>query len=140
MPEDPRPLEPEELVKRFYRDLWERGELDAAHALCHPELVFRGSLGQEKRGVAAFLDYVRYVRGALAEYACVLEEAVVEGSRVFARMLFRGRHVGRFEGVEPTGRTVAWAGAALFHLEGGRIRELWVLGDRAALREQLERP
>jgi len=42
-------------------------------------------------------------------------------------------------GFAPTGRPVEWAGAALFTLQGGKIADLWVLGDVAGLQEQLKR-
>jgi predicted ester cyclase len=64
---------------------------------------------------------------------------VVEGERAFARMRFSGRHTGPFLGFAPTGAELAWAGAALFDTEDGRIRSLWVLGDLAGLTAQLER-
>jgi predicted ester cyclase len=57
-----------------------------------------------------------------------------------ARMRFAGRHIGVFMGFAPTGRVLAWSGAAFFRFRDGRIAALWVLGDLAALREQLGAP
>ncbi len=130
-------MEPAEVVERFYAEIWNRGDLAAIAALCHPDLVFRGSLGRAARDAAGFAQYVRDVRAALGDYTCTIEERVVEGDRVFARMRFAGVHRGTLEGVPATGAPVAWAGAALFRIEAGRVLELWVLGDRAGLREQL---
>ena len=52
-------------------------------------------------------------------------------------MQFSGTHSGPFLGHAPTGKRVSWQGAALFTFRGGRIAELWVLGDLAALEAQL---
>jgi predicted ester cyclase len=52
-------------------------------------------------------------------------------------MRFSGIHVGDFRGHRPSGLPVNWHGAALFHFESDRIRELWVLGDLAGLDEIL---
>jgi len=128
---------PLEIVRSFYTRIWNRGEYAAADRLCHDDLTFRGSLGQVRRGREEFLEYVRSVREGLSDYVCELQEAVVEGDRVFARMLFSGVHTGMFEGVAPTGARVRWAGAALFTLEEDRIRDLWVLGDVKGLHDQL---
>ena len=54
-------------------------------------------------------------------------------------MRFEGIHYGPFMGFAPTGRPVEWAGAALFRLKGGKIADLWVLGDVNGLRELLQR-
>lgn len=61
-----------------------------------------------------------------------------EPGRVFARMRFSGRHVGEFLGFAPTDALVAWEGAARFRIEGGRIADVWVLGDLDGLKARLE--
>ena len=104
----------------------------AADGLCHPDMTFRGSLGQAKTGVADFLEYVKYVRGRLESYQCVIQEAVAEADRVFAKMLFRGLHCGPFEGSSPLVPMLSGQGAAFFKFENGRILDLWVLGDMAS--------
>ncbi len=125
------------MVEEFYARIWDAGDEGAAHRLLAPDLRFRGSTGVGLEGVGAFLDYVRLIRRALAGYRCCIEEVVVEGDRAFARMRFAGRHVGTFLGVAPTGRRLQWAGAALFRVEGDRIRSVWVLGDVDGLKQQL---
>jgi len=95
--------------------------------------IFRGSLGTEMTGHAAFWQYVGNVRSALAHYRCDILECVSEGRLAFAKMRFSGVHVGRFRGYQPSGLPVQWLGAALFRLADGHIAELWVLGDLAAL-------
>ena len=126
-----------EIVRRFYDEIWNRGNLGAIPEICNRDMVFRGSLGEEKRGYEGFADYVRYVRGALDEYCCHIEETVSESDRVFAKMLFVGVHRGEFLGHAPTGKTLEWAGAALFKIKDDRIAELWVLGDLHGLNAQL---
>jgi predicted ester cyclase len=87
----------------------------------------------------SFKEYVRFVRHALADYHCEILICVAEGDRAFAKMRFSGRHVAPFRGYEPTGRLVAWVGAALFRFEGAAISELWVLGDLAGLDAALQK-
>jgi predicted ester cyclase len=125
------------LVSAFYERIWNDGELDASAELLAEAFTFRGSLGTELKGRRAFLDYVRSVRGALANYRCEILECVSDGARAFAKMRFSGRHVASFRGFAPSGMDVHWLGAALFHFDSGRIVALWVLGDLAALDELL---
>ncbi|MCU0646773.1 MAG: ester cyclase [Gemmatimonadaceae bacterium] len=125
------------LVTAFYDAIWNRGDLSATHALLTDAFVFRGSLGDELHGRDAFTAYVHMVRAALADYRCEVLDCVTEGDRAFAQMRFSGRHVGVLRGRAPTGASVHWLGAALFHLEGARIARLWVLGDLAGLDAQL---
>jgi len=125
------------LVNAFYERIWNAGELDAASELLTPDFSFRGSLGDELRGPAPFLDYVRAVRAALAGYRCEILDCVAEDDRAFARMRFSGLHTAPFRGFPATGKEVHWLGAALFRFDRGAIAELWVLGDLTGLDARL---
>lgn len=129
-----------DIVRRFYEEIWNLGNLDVIPEICHREIAFRGSLGHTKSGHEGFADYVRYVRNALDDDECHIEETVSEGQHVFARMLFVGIHNHEFLGNVATRKTVKWAGAALFTIENDLIRELWVLGDLHGLVGQLSTP
>lgn len=128
-----------QLVKAFYERIWNAGDLAAVPELLSEDFSFRGSLGAELRGREPFRDYVRSVRGALANYHCEILDCVSEGERAFARLRFSGLHVGQFRGFLPTGLPVHWLGAALFRCERQLIADLWVLGDLAGLDEVLKR-
>lgn len=127
----------EALVRRFYADVWNRGDEAAATEIIADDFRFRGSLGPEKRSREGFLEYVREVRAALGGYECLIEEMVARGDRAAARMTFRGKHRAPFFGVEATGREVVWSGAAFFSADRGRLAALWVLGDIDAVKAQL---
>jgi predicted ester cyclase len=125
------------LIEDFYYRVWNRGEEEVARQILASDLRFRGSTGPIRSGVEDFLSYVRLIRGALSCYECVIEDLVMEGDRVFAKMLFKGRHTGTFFGVAPSEREISWAGAALFHIAQNRIHSIWVLGDVDSLKQQL---
>lgn len=121
------------LVDAFYGQVWNEGNLDAISYLVAEDFTFRGSLGMELQGRAAFKNYVLSVRGALADYRCGILACVSEGSQAFAQMRFSGIHAAPFRGFSPTGRPVHWLGAALFRFANNAISDLWVLGDLAGL-------
>lgn len=120
------------LVQAFYSRIWNSGEEDVEDLLA-PDFSFRGSLGSETVGIAAFLGYVRPIRRSLAGYHCEIIACVTEFPHAFARMRFSGVHAEPFRGFAPTGKPVHWEGAALFTFTGDRIASLWVLGDLAGL-------
>lgn len=125
-------------VDRFYEDIWNNYDKSAISAVLHEDFIFRGSLGQEKKGHEGFSAYVDFVHKALDSYKCVIEETICEGEKLFARMTFSGFHRGEFFGYKPTNKKLTWAGAAIFTFNSGKIKELWVLGDVYGLVEQLE--
>lgn len=126
------------LVGRFYDELWNEVALDRAGQILHPEVTFRGSLGTGATGIDEVGAYITMVTTALAGYRCDIEQLVVEGETAAAKVRFSGRHVGTFLGHEATGRDVSWIGAAFFTADGGRLRDIWVLGDLVSLHTQLD--
>lgn len=130
---------PEDVVRAFYTELWERADLSRLPDLMHEDVAFQGTFGQVMHGLDAFAAYVRSVRDAFGEYHCELRDLLVDGTRVAARVCFSGRHdAGPFLGHPPTGRVLAWEGVGFFTLEEGRIRHLWVMGDMLGLTAQLK--
>jgi steroid delta-isomerase-like uncharacterized protein len=125
------------LVERFYDELWNRADERVAAEILDPDFRFRGSLGAERAGRDAFLDYARAVHAALADYRCIIDDLVATPTRVGARMTFTGTHRANFFGVPATGRRITWSGAAFFTITNGRIAELWVLGDIDNVKRQL---
>lgn len=124
-------------MRRYYDELWNAWTLDVADELLAPDIRFRGSLGVDVVGVAAFREYVRRVQRAFPDFHNAVLELVAEPERVAARLAYTGTHRGELFGIAPTGRRIRYAGAAFFRLAGGRIGEGWVLGDLDGLRRQL---
>ena len=134
------PTSPKTLVEQFYHDVWNRADESVARQILHREFKFRASLGPERRGPEGFIDYMRSVHAALANYTCVIDDLIVDDNRAAARMTFKGLHRGRFFDVAPTGREIRWAGGAFFTINGNQIGELWVLGDIDSVKQQLNAP
>jgi len=126
-----------ELVERFYHEVWNNADESVAREILDEDFRFRGSLGPEKRGQDGFIDYMRAVHDALADYQCIIEDLITTEDRATARMTFKGVHQAEFFGIEATGQEIKWAGAAFFTISDGRISELWVLGDIDSVKQQL---
>jgi len=117
--------------------VWNKADEDAAREILDANFLFRASLGTERRGPDGFIEYLRAVHAALENFVCVIEDMIATPDQVAAKMMFRGRHRATFFGVEATGREIHWSGAAFFRMSGGRITELWILGDIDAIKRQL---
>jgi len=125
------------LVQRFYQEVWNEADETVAREILHADLRFRASLGPVRTGPEGFIDYMRSIHAALADYQCVIDDLIETDNRAAARMRFRGTHRGPFFGMPATGNDIQWTGAAFFTTDGGRITEIWVLGDVDAVKQQL---
>ena len=125
------------LVEQFYHEVWNKADETVASEILDPNFRFRASLGPERLGLAGFIDYMRSVHAALADYMCIIEDLIATERRAAVRLRFCGNQRGPLFGVAPTRQEITWSGAAFFTTDGTRITELWVLGDVDAVKRQL---
>lgn len=126
------------LVERFYDELWNQVDFGCAPEILHRDVDFRGSVGLHARGREAVCEYVSMVTTSLSDYRCDIQSLIVDQEQAAARVRFSGVHVGPFLGYRPSGRRVAWQGAAFFTARDGLLATIWVLGDLDTLRGQLD--
>lgn len=125
------------LVRHFFDEMWNPWNFEKADELLAPEIVFRGTLGDELHGRDAFRAYMRKVQAAFPDFHNAIEEISAEEDRVVARTRYRGTHRGEIFGLAPTGKAITYAGAAFFRIADGKIVHGWVLGDIVSLLRQL---
>jgi steroid delta-isomerase-like uncharacterized protein len=126
-----------QIIRRYYDEMWNRWNFDAADDLLAEGFSFRGSLGETTKGREGFRGYMRQVRGAFPDFHNTIDELMEEGDSIAARLTYRGTHRGELFGIAPTGRSIAYSGAAFFRMQDGKIAEGWVLGDLLGLLRQL---
>ena len=134
--EEQMPEQNKRLARRWFEDLFSRGNLDAANEILSAEFVDHLPR-EEERGIEELKHYVSIYRTAFPDIQDTVEEIVAEVDKVVVRWRSRGTHQGEFMGVAPTGRHVAFTGMRLFRIAGGLIAESWVNIDERGLQEQL---
>jgi steroid delta-isomerase-like uncharacterized protein len=128
--------ENESVVRRFFEELWNEGDLACADDVLAPGHVHH--IGDDRLdGPEGVKDAVRSLRTAFSDLYFTLEDVVSDGDRVVVRWTATGTHEAEFGGVPASGRSVRWTGIDLVRLEDGRIVELWAAADVAGLFEQL---
>jgi predicted ester cyclase len=118
-----------EVVRAFYKDMWDHADKSLIPAIFHSDFAFRGSLGPVLVGHEQFAGYVDLVTAAFGNYTSDILLMVEEGNRVMAKLRFHGLHRRELFGVAPSGRHVWWYGMPVFTFDGAKVRDLWVLGD-----------
>jgi len=125
------------LIEAWYHRMWNQWDKSVFAEILDPQIAFRGSLGQEKRGYAGLGEYMDGIRAAFPDFHNRIEEILSDGDKAFARLTYTGTHEGELFGIAPTHRRITYAGAAVFSFQAERIREVWVLGDVHGLLSQL---
>jgi steroid delta-isomerase-like uncharacterized protein len=130
--------ENKQVVLRFYEELWNRGNLDAADELVAPDYV-RHDLrpGDAPPGPAGQKAVAEKFWAAFPDVSLEVEALVAEGDLVVARWTMFGTHTGAWGDSAPTGRSVRFSGVNFFRIADHKIAEIWNVRDDLGLREQL---
>ena len=74
------------IVRRWFDDLFVRGDLDAVDDLVAPDFVAHGQGGSEAtRGREAFREWLRWYTSAFTEREWTVHDVISEGEKVVAR-------------------------------------------------------
>ena len=125
------------LIRRFFDEMWNPWNFEKVDELLAPDIKFRGTLGAELKGRDAFRAYMCKVQAAFPDFHNTILELTAEHDRVVGRTFYRGTHHGEIFGMAPTGKSIAYSGAAFFRIADGKVIEGWVLGDLLALLRDL---
>jgi steroid delta-isomerase-like uncharacterized protein len=126
------------LVRRFYEEVWDRGNSDFAFEVFSDDYVrhdFRptdtlpGPAGQ-KRVADDF-------RTAFPDLRVTVDLIIGEGDFVVGRWTATGTHLGAWGELEPSGRSATFSAANIFRFEHGKVAEIWNHRDDLGLQEQL---
>lgn len=99
-----------EMVRVFYKEMWDHADKSLIPTIFHPGFTFRGSLGPSLVGYEEFAGYVDWVTGVFGQYTTDILALIEEGNRVSGKMRFHGFHRQEVFGVPPSGpsRMVDW--------------------------------
>jgi steroid delta-isomerase-like uncharacterized protein len=128
--------ENEAIVRRFFEELWNEGDLGVADELIAADHVHDVG-GEELRGPDGVKGAVTWLRTAFPDLRFEIASLISDGDQAAVRWTASGTHLGPFAGVPPTGRRVEWTGSDWFRLHRGRIIDAWVIADGEGLQEQL---
>ena len=127
------------LVRRYFEEIWDKGNLDLIDELFTTNFVRHGPTGTEGevRGQEGFESLVTMYRSALPDLRIPIEDQIVEGDTVVTRWTARGTHQGELMGNAPTGNPATVTGILIDRISGGKIEEEWVDYDTLHLMQQI---
>ncbi|WP_440008208.1 ester cyclase [Halomicrococcus sp. SG-WS-1] len=132
------PEENKELVRRDPEEIWSEGNVDVVDEIYAEDFVLHDPSSPDgTRGREEYREYVAAYRDAFPDADYAVEELVAEGDAVAMRYTARGTHEGELMGIEPTGEEVTVTGMELYHVDDGKITEMWTNYDALGVFRQL---
>ena len=125
------------LVKRFFEEVWNKGNLSVVDELLAENYVDYNQPPGAPRGRKGYKATVTMFRSAFPDIQFTLDQILAEGDRLALRLTGRGTHQGSFMGITPTGKQVSFGGMAFIRFENGQVAERWGISDIPGLMQQL---
>jgi len=136
-------MDPLEVVRRFFQEVWNGRRLELLDELVHPNCVthqlrsVRGSVESLPRGPAALRDHIAGWLKAFPDISVTTDLQTALGPNVASWVTMPGTHRGVWQGVLPTNRETTIRTVAQHRVENGRIVEDWVMVEALGLFQQL---
>ncbi|MGD0004931.1 MAG: ester cyclase [Anaerolineaceae bacterium] len=124
------------MVRRYMRELWNKGKLEVADELVHPQGV-SASLPYMPVGPEGVKLNVTTYRSAFPNLYILIQDILAEENVVAIRFTMLGTHQGTFMGIPPTGKEFEVDGCCIFSFGDGQIIEHWQETDLMGLFVQL---
>jgi steroid delta-isomerase-like uncharacterized protein len=125
-----------ELIRWAFEDCLNRQDVTPLRAFWTDETVERFP-DETCRGADAIANYFERTFAGLPDFHMEIRSLVESGDHVFVQWRLTGTHTGRFNGLEPTGRSVAVDGMDHFELRDGRVVSNFVVFDQMQVARQL---
>ena len=125
------------LAARRYDTFWNTGEEQLAIDALAPDFMDRTLPPGRAQGVQGPLAASKFVRTAIPDLSCEIEQMIVTGDRVVTHLHFRGHFTGRFKDAQGKGEVVDFIATDIYRIANGRIAENWHLEDNLTLLQQL---
>jgi len=112
-------------------------KFDELENIFYPDYITHGLPPEMPSGPEGAKQMVLAFKNAFPDFRMSVEEMVGEGNAVMARWKAVATHEGTYRGIAPTGKKVIIYGLALFHFEGEKIKESWLVRDDLGMLRQL---
>jgi len=93
--------------------------------------------GRSPNGLAAQVENFRAIFARMPDVQATVEDRIIQGDRIVARMTFAATHTQPLQGIAPTGRRFTLRTIDIWRVENGKLAEHWDVVDTAGLQRQL---
>jgi predicted ester cyclase len=124
------------IVKRFYEEI-SKGNLDVVDEVISDDLVEHDEFPGLEHGKAGVRKMFALMHDAFESYRVEAGDVFADGDMVIVRAVMKGRHIGEFLGIAPTGNEIAVPFADFIRMVGGQCVEHWGVTDTGIMMQRL---
>ncbi len=107
-------------------------------AVVAPDIVIHyAEMTEPLQGRETWQQGFELMKRAFPDLQAHVDDIVADDDKVALRLTLRGTHLGEFQGIPATGRTIGYVSHEFYRVRDGLIAEEWVCSDMTSLFRQL---
>ena len=127
-----------ELVRRYYQDCWNKGNLDALNEYIAKDCRTHDAVFPTlEPGIDSLRRHIGMCRTGFPDMRFEIDDMIGERDEVVAHWTVNGTHSGAFLGMAPTKRSARVSGTSIYRIKNQKIAEQHVDWNLLTLLEQL---
>lgn len=121
-------VEIKQTARQFFDDVYNQENLESIDALVTPSFVYHAR-GEDVEGIEKFKKWISSDRAAFPDMRFAVVDSIAEGGKVATAFVVEGTHEKEFRGIPATRKKFETVGMTVFHFDGNKIKEAWVVVD-----------
>ena len=115
-------------VRQFFDDVYNQSNLENLDNLLTPDFVYHAR-GEDVEGIENFKKWISSDRAAFPDMRFTMVDSIAESGKVASTFVVEGTHDKEFRGIPATHKKFETVGMTVFHFDGNKIKEAWVVVD-----------
>ena len=117
------------LVRKFFEEVWSKGNVAVVDELLAPDFVDRSLLPGQESSREGYKRSITEFRAAFFFDDLTIENQIAEGDMVVTKFSTRCIHRGEFLGVPPSGEEGTYSSIRIHRIVGGKVTDEWSEGN-----------
>lgn len=130
-------IEANKAVVRRYFESWNKNDIEMLDSVLSFNVIDHTASPNQPTGREGFHAFYRTWHLAFPGFVAEIDDMIAEAHRVATRWTFRGRHLGVYNGIAPTGLDVAFSAVSIEYIQDSLITDEWFIGDMHEMMERL---
>lgn len=124
------------LARRYNKEVWNDGNMQAADGLVSPDVLFVSPTGTVE-GLEAFKKYLGGIHALFPDIRFDTEQVITDGDQVVLHWTMTGTHSSDFMGIPASNNRFTVSGVSLLSFDESKIVKAMLFWDRLDLAQQL---
>ena len=129
--------DPGAVVRAFIDAVWNGADPDAIDELTTEDFALHQLVARETHDREGFVAFQTEMLAAMPDFSMTVDDLVVDGDDVVARVTMGGTPERPMQAIRPTGRSFQVQAFQQYRLRDGRVAEVWVMADAVGTLSQL---